>query len=129
MIVVTTETVPGHEVTEVIDIVQGSTVRTRGIGRDIMAGLRTIVGGEVREYAELLTTARSEALNRMVAEAEKMGADAVVQVRYNTANVMQGHGGTAGLWDGGSSEALGARAYAASWRSGQRRSGAWSDCS
>lgn len=90
MIVVTTESVPGHEIAEVIDIVQGSTVRTRGVGRDIMAGLRTIVGGEVHEYAELLTTARAEALNRMVAEAEKMGADAVVQVRYNTADVMQG---------------------------------------
>ncbi len=90
MIVVTTETVPGREITEVIDIVQGSTVRTRGVGRDIVAGLRTLRGGEVHEYAELLTTARSEALNRMVAEAEKMGADAVVQVRYNTADVMQG---------------------------------------
>ena len=90
MIVVTTETVPGREITDVIDIVQGSTVRTRGVGRDIVAGLRTIVGGEVHEYAELLTTARAEALNRMVAEAEKMGADAVVQVRYNTADVMQG---------------------------------------
>ena len=90
MIVVTTETVPGRDIAEVLDIVQGSTVRTRGVGRDIVAGLRTIVGGEVHEYAELLTTARAEALNRMVAEAEKLGADAVVQVRYNTADVMQG---------------------------------------
>jgi len=90
VIVVTTETVPGHEIAEVIDIVQGSTVRSRGVGRDVVAGLRTLVGGEVHEYAELLTTARAEALNRMVAEAERMGADAVVQVRYNTADVMQG---------------------------------------
>ncbi len=90
MIVVTTFEISGREITETLGIVQGNSVRARGIGRDIMAGLRSIKGGEVREYAELLAQARREAVERMVAHAESLGADAVVGVRYNAADVMQG---------------------------------------
>ena len=90
MIVVNTLQIPGREITETLGLVQGNSVRARAIGRDIVAGLRSILGGEIREYAELLAQARREALERMVTHAEGLGADAVVGVRYNTANVMQG---------------------------------------
>jgi uncharacterized protein YbjQ (UPF0145 family) len=82
--------VPNAEIDEVLGLVQGNSVRARAIGRDIVAGLRSLVGGEIREYAELMATARDEAIQRMVAQAEALGADAVVQVRLNTADVMQG---------------------------------------
>ena len=90
MIVVNTMQISGREITETLGLVQGNSVRARAIGRDIVAGLRSILGGEIREYAELLAQARREALERMVTHAEGLGADAVVGVRYNTANVMQG---------------------------------------
>ena len=90
MIVVNTFEIPGREITEALGIVQGNSVRARGIGRDIVAGIRSIKGGEIREYAELLAQARLEAFQRMVTHAEGLGADAVVGVRYNTADVMQG---------------------------------------
>ena len=90
MIVVNTMQISGREITETLGLVQGNSVRARAIGRDIVAGLRSVMGGEIREYAELLAQARREALERMVTHAEGLGADAVVGVRYNTANVMQG---------------------------------------
>ena len=90
MIVVNTMQISGREITETLGLVQGNSVRARAIGRDIVAGFRSILGGEIREYAELLAQARREALERMVTHAEGLGADAVVGVRYNTANVMQG---------------------------------------
>ena len=90
MIVVTTLEISGREIVETLGIVQGNSVRARGIGRDLMAGLRSIKGGEVREYAELLAQARREAVERMVAHAESLGADAIVGARYNAADVMQG---------------------------------------
>ena len=90
MIVVTAFEISGREIVETLGIVQGNSVRARGVGRDIMAGLRSIKGGEVREYAELLAQARQEAVQRMVTHAEGLGADAIVGVRFNAADVMQG---------------------------------------
>lgn len=85
-----TEEIPGKEITDSLGIVRGNTVRARNIGRDIFAGLKNLVGGEIKEYSKLMTEAREEALSRMVNEAIKMNADAVVNVRFTTAAVMQG---------------------------------------
>ncbi|PRX32749.1 Uncharacterized conserved protein YbjQ, UPF0145 family [Meinhardsimonia xiamenensis] len=90
MPVLTTETVPGHEIAEALGLVRGSSVRAKHIGADIVAGLRNLVGGEVREYASLLAGAREQALDRMVAEARALGADAVVAVRMETSMIQQG---------------------------------------
>lgn len=84
-----TDFIPGKEIIEVIDIVRGSTVRARHIGRDIVAGLRNIVGGEITEYTKLLADSREEAIGRMLADAERIGADAVINVRFMTSMVMQ----------------------------------------
>ena len=90
MIVVTTETVEGRSIAEVYGLVRGSTVRARNVGRDIIAGLRNVVGGEITEYTNLLSQSRDEAMSRMVGEAEALGADAVVNVRFTTSAVMGG---------------------------------------
>ena len=90
MIVTTTETVPDHEITEVLGVVRGNTVRSRNIGRDITQLLRSIVGGELKAFTTLLTASREESLERMKANAEKLDADAVVNVRFVTAQVMSG---------------------------------------
>ena len=90
MIVVQTETIAGREIIETIRLVRGSTVRARNIGRDIFAGLKNLVGGEITEYTKLMADAREEALARMVKDAEKINADAVVNVRFMTSAVMQG---------------------------------------
>ncbi len=90
MIIVTTEFVPGREISEAIGIVRGNTIRAKHIGKDIMASLRMLVGGEVKEYTEMLTEARNESMNRLVAQAEKVGANAVVNVRFVTSQVMAG---------------------------------------
>lgn len=90
MIVVNTETVPGHQVVEALGVVRGSTIRAKHIGRDIMAGLRNIVGGEVKEYTEMLTETRNESVHRMKEEARALGADAVVNLRFTTSQVMSG---------------------------------------
>ena len=90
MIVVNTETVPGHEVVEALGVVRGSTIRAKHIGRDIMASLRNVVGGEVKEYTEMLTETRNESVHRMKQEARALGADAVVNLRFSTSQVMAG---------------------------------------
>ena len=90
MIFITTEEVPGKKITESLGIARGSTVRARHLGRDIFAGLKNLVGGEISEYTKLLADAREEALNRMVLDADRMGADAIVNVRFTTSTVMQG---------------------------------------
>ena len=90
MIVVNTETIAGHTITEVKGIVQGNTVRAKHVGRDIAAGLKNIVGGELKGYTELLTEARREALERMLAQAEQLSANAVVNLRFSTSAVTQG---------------------------------------
>ncbi|MCB9769840.1 MAG: YbjQ family protein [Candidatus Omnitrophica bacterium] len=90
MIVVNTETIPGMRIVQVRGIVQGNTVRSKHMGRDIMAGFKNLVGGELKGYTELLTEARREALSRMLGEAEQLGANAVVNVRFSTSAVTQG---------------------------------------
>ena len=90
MITVTTEFVPGREITEAIGVVRGSTIRAKHVGKDIMAGLRMLVGGEVKEYTALLTEARNESMRRMEAQAEKQGADAVINLRFMTSQVTGG---------------------------------------
>jgi uncharacterized protein YbjQ (UPF0145 family) len=90
MIVVTTEQIEGKKITETLGLVRGSTIRARHMGRDIMAGLRNIVGGEVKEYTVMLAQAREEAMQRMIEQAEKMGANAIVSTRFATAMVMSG---------------------------------------
>lgn len=84
-----TDFLPGRQILEVIDVVRGNTVRARNIGRDIVAGLRNIVGGEIVEYTKLLAESREQALGRMLADAERIGADAVINVRFMTSMVMQ----------------------------------------
>ncbi len=90
MIITSTETVPNREVTEIIGIARGSTVRARNIGRDIFASFKSIVGGEISEYTELQAQSREQAIQRLTEDAEKLGADAVVNLRLTTATVMQG---------------------------------------
>lgn len=90
MIVVNTETIPGMRIAALKGLVQGNTVRAKHIGRDIMAGFKNIVGGELRGYTELLTEARGQALDRMISQAEALGANAVVNVRFSTSSVTQG---------------------------------------
>ena len=90
MIVVNTETIAGYAIVEVKGICQGNTVRAKHLGRDIAAGLKNIVGGELKGYTELLTEARREALERMLAQAEQLGANAVVNLRFSTSAVTQG---------------------------------------
>jgi uncharacterized protein YbjQ (UPF0145 family) len=81
---------PGYAITRHLGLVQGSTVRAKHVGRDIMAGLKNIVGGELKGYTELLNESRQEALDRMVAQAEATGANAVINVRFSTANIAAG---------------------------------------
>ena len=90
MILVTSETVAGKRVVKSLGLVRGNTVRARHLGKDIMAGLRNIVGGEVHEYAKLIAESREQALDRMVAEAESLGANAVIAVRFTTSVMMGG---------------------------------------
>ncbi len=90
MIVVTTEQIEGKRITETLGLVKGSTIRARHVGHDIMAGLRNVVGGEVKDYTVMLAQAREEALQRMVEQAEKMGANAIVGTRFVTSMVMSG---------------------------------------
>jgi len=90
MIQTTTETVPGKEIAELLGIARGSTVRARNVGRDIFAGLKKLVGGEIEEYTQLQAQSREQALQRMEQDAAKMGADAVVNVRISTSVVTQG---------------------------------------
>ncbi len=90
MIVVNTETIPGMTVREVKGLVQGNTIRAKHLGRDIAAGLKNLVGGELKGYTELLTEARREAMERMIAQAQQLGANAVVNARFTTSAVSQG---------------------------------------
>jgi uncharacterized protein YbjQ (UPF0145 family) len=81
---------PGEEITEVLGLVKGTIVQSKNIGRDFMAGMKTIVGGEIVGYTEMLTTARQMATKRMVDEAESLGADAIINIRYGSSSVMNG---------------------------------------
>ncbi len=90
MIITTTETVPGRQVAQVLGIARGSTVRARHLGRDIFAGLKNLVGGEIEEYTKLQAHAREQAIQRLQEDAVKLNADAVVNVRITTSMIMQG---------------------------------------
>ncbi len=90
MIVVNTETIQGYTVREVKGLVQGNTIRAKHLGRDMAAGLKNLVGGELTGYTELLIEARRQALERMLAQAEQLGANAVVNVRFTTSAITQG---------------------------------------
>ena len=90
MIISTTENIAGHIITEHLGTVIGNTIRARHIGKDIMASLRTVVGGEVKEYTGMMAESREQALMRMKERAEEMGADAVVGIRFQTSMILQG---------------------------------------
>jgi len=90
MIVSTTESIPNKEITEILGVAQGSTVRARHLGRDIFAGLKNLIGGEINEYTKLLNQSREQAIERMIKDAEMMKADAIVNVRLTTSMVMEG---------------------------------------
>lgn len=90
MIVVTSNSIPGREISDTIGLVRGSTVRARNVGRDIFAAFKNFVGGEISEYTKLLAYSREEALKRMIDDAQKQGADAVIGMRFTTSAVMQG---------------------------------------
>jgi len=90
MILSNTEDVPGRTIREFYGVVTGSTVRAKHIGRDLMAGLKNLVGGELKGYTELLQEARQEAMDRMAEQAQAIGANAVVNIRFSTSSVAQG---------------------------------------
>lgn len=90
MIVVNTEMVPGYEIVEMKGLVQGNTVRAKHAGRDIAASFKNLVGGELKGYTELLTESRREATARMMAQAEQLGANAIVNVRFSTSAITSG---------------------------------------
>ena len=90
MIITTTDTIPNKEVVEILGIARGSTVRARNLGRDIFAAFKNVVGGEIEEYTKLQADAREQALERMIADAQKLDADAVINLRFSTSLIMQG---------------------------------------
>jgi len=90
MILVTTEHVPGQQETASLGLVRGSSIRARHVGKDIMATFRNMAGGEVLEYSKLLGESREQAIDRMIEEADSLGADAIIGVRFQTSMVMQG---------------------------------------
>ncbi len=90
MIIVTSDHIEGKKTVKTLGMVKGSTIRARHMGRDIVAGLRSIVGGEISEYTKLMAEAREQAIQRMVEQAEEMGANAIVDTRFVTSMVMSG---------------------------------------
>ena len=90
MLITTTENVPGYRTREILGVARGSTIRAKHLGKDIMAGLRNIVGGEIKSYTDMMNEARDEAMERMTQHARDMGADAVINVRLTTSQVVSG---------------------------------------
>ena len=90
MLLITSDQIPGKRITKTLGLVRGNTVRARHLGHDIMAGLRNLVGGEMPEYAQLVAQSREQALDRLISEAEGLGANAVVAIRFSTSVLMQG---------------------------------------
>ena len=90
MIFTTTDTIPDREIEEILGVVTGNVVQSKHIGRDFMAGLKSIVGGEIRGYTEMMTEARNIAIQRMVEDAANLGADAVVGIRFTTSSIVDG---------------------------------------
>ncbi len=89
MIIVTTDFVPGKEIKKTLGLVRGNTIRARHIGRDIKAGLKNIVGGEITDYTKMMAESREQAIDRMIEEAEKLGANAIINIRFATSMIMQ----------------------------------------
>jgi len=89
MILVNTDEVPGKKITKVYGLVRGNTIRARHIGRDIKAALRNLVGGEITDYTKMMAESREQALDRMIEEAEGLGANAIINVRFTTSMIMQ----------------------------------------
>jgi uncharacterized protein YbjQ (UPF0145 family) len=89
MLLATTNTIEGKKIVKTIGLVKGNTIRARHIGKDIMAGFRNLIGGEVSEYTKMMAESREQALDRMIADAESQGANAVIQMRFATSMVMQ----------------------------------------
>ncbi len=90
MIVVTSDSIPGRRVVKTLGLVKGNTIRARHVGKDILAGLKGIVGGEISEYTKMVAESREQSLDRLVEEAESLGANAVVAVRFTSAGMMPG---------------------------------------
>ena len=90
LIITTTEEVPGKKIVKVLGVVKGNTVRARHVGRDVMAGFKNIIGGEIKSYTDMIAFSREEAYNRMINAAVELGADAVIGFRFMTSMVMQG---------------------------------------
>ena len=90
MIVSTTDRIPGKGIVEVLGLVRGNTIRARHVGKDIMAALRNLAGGEISEYTKMVAESREQSLDRMVEEAKSLGADAVLGVKFTTSSMMQG---------------------------------------
>ena len=88
MIITTSSTIPGYAITESKGLVKGSTIRARHVGKDIVASLRTVIGGEIKEYTEMMAESREEAQQRMLERAEEMGANAITDIRFTTSMVM-----------------------------------------
>ena len=88
MIIVTTDSIAGKKITKTLGIVRGNTIRARHVGKDILAGLKNVFGGEIEEYTKLMAEAREQALDRMTSSAEEMGANAVINVRFTTSFIM-----------------------------------------
>ena len=89
MIMSTTETIEGKKIVKQLGLVKGNTIRARHIGRDIMAGLRNVVGGEITDYTKMMAESREQALDRMIEDAQNLGANAIVSVKFATSMVMQ----------------------------------------
>lgn len=90
MLIVSSDNLEGYHITEYLGLVRGNTIRAKHLGKDFLAALRNLVGGEIKEYTEMLTEARNESIRRMKADAERQGADAVINVRFVTSQVMAG---------------------------------------
>jgi len=90
IITTTTDSLPGKSVSQVLGIVKGSTIRARHVGRDIAAGFKNLIGGEIKSYTQMISQSREEAFNRMINDANDLGADAIINVRFITSMVMQG---------------------------------------
>ena len=88
MIIVSSETITGKEIVKTLGLVRGNTIRARNIGKDILAGLKKLVGGEIEGYTKLMAEAREQAVDRMIKDAEKLGANAIVAMRFSTSEVM-----------------------------------------
>lgn len=90
MIITTSDEIPGRRIVKTIGLVKGNTIRARHVGKDIMAGFRNIVGGEIVEYTKMLAESREQSIDRMVENAEKMGANAIITLRFTTSSIMGG---------------------------------------